>query len=55
MKKKLSSYQRLKQRVKNAEEKAEFAVEELEAIILYPYSSRARDIRLRIKIENDLI
>ena len=51
--KKVSSYQKLKIKKAKAEERMIEALEDLEAVILYPYISRAKGIRFRIKEDNE--
>ena len=48
---KISSYQRLKQKKLNAEKELEHIKDDLEAIILRPYSSRAKNVRQEIKLK----
>ena len=50
---KLSSYQILKARKVEAEKEAQM-VDYLEALVLQPYSSRAKNVRNEIKIKNDI-
>ena len=49
--KRISSYQRLKQKKLNAEKELEHIKDDLEAIILRPYSSRAKNVRAEIKLK----
>tara|TARA_R110000803_G_scaffold82744_1_gene148947 strand:+ start:1698 stop:1856 length:159 start_codon:yes stop_codon:yes gene_type:complete len=51
---KLSSYQILKARKVAAETEAQLILDDLEAVILQPYSSRAKNVRNEIKIKNDI-
>ncbi len=50
----LSSYQILKRKKLKAETELEYLKDDLEAIVLQPYSSRAKNVRHEIKIKNDL-
>jgi hypothetical protein len=49
--KRISSYQKLKQKKLNAEKELEHIKDDLEAIILRPYSSRAKNVRAEIKLK----
>jgi len=51
---KLSSYQILKARKVEAEKEAQMVLDDLEAVVLQPYSSRAKNVRNEIKIKNDI-
>jgi hypothetical protein len=51
--KRISSYQRLKQKKLNAEKELEHIKDDLEAIILRPYSSRAKNVRQEIKLKHE--
>mgnify|MGYP003630689141 FL=1 len=51
---KLSSYQILKARKVEAETEAQMVLDDLEAVVLQPYSSRAKNVRNEIKIKNDI-
>lgn len=53
MKKRLSSYQRLKQKKQYAERQTEHIKDDLEAIVLRPYSSRAKNVRQEIRLKNE--
>jgi len=54
-KKKISSYQRLKQKKEFYESELSQLKDEIEHMIEYPYSSRAQGFRRSIKIKLDLI
>jgi len=49
----ISSYQRLKYKKLNAEKELEHIKDDLEAIILRPYSSRAKNVRQEIKLKHE--
>jgi hypothetical protein len=51
---KLSSYQILKRKKLKAESELEYLKEDLEAIVLQPYSSRAKNVRHEIKLKYDI-
>jgi len=51
---KLSSYQILKQRKLAAESDAQLIQDDLEALVLQPYSSRAKNVRNEIKTKYDI-
>ena len=51
--KKVSSYQKLKIKMLKSLEEREEAIDDLEMVILYPYSSRAKGVRQRIKLDNE--
>lgn len=51
---KLSSYQILKARKVKAETETQLILDDLEALVLQPYSSRAKNVRNEIKIKNDI-
>lgn len=50
----LSSYQILKRKMLKAKEEADFLRDDLESLILQPYSSRAKNVRTEIKIKYDI-
>ena len=50
----LSSYQILKRKMLKAKEEADFLRDDLESLILQPYSSRAKNVRTEIKIKHDI-
>jgi len=50
----LSSYQILKRKKLKAENELEYLKEDLEAIVLQPYSSRAKNVRHEIKLKYDI-
>ncbi len=49
----ISSYQRLKHKKLNAEKELEHIKDDLEAIILRPYSSREKNVRQEIKLKHE--
>ncbi len=50
----LSSYQILKRKMQQARQEADFLRDDLEALILQPYSSRAKNVRNEIKLKHDI-
>ena len=50
----LSSYQILKQRKLAAEAEAQMILDDLEALVLQPYSIRAKNVRNEVKLKYDI-